>query len=379
MRYGRFASSARERREADLFLADLLGYAPPPAYGEQQPSSPSQVCGFFRPDNTVRTLAQLRNAIVTQCNTEWSAWHFSGGAPKPECDSSVFGRLIGYYLATERTILSDALRTIQATARGSISYAPVLGPAAPTSTQIAAIRALLIAGAPPGTPASMINDAISHAREGHDSVGPFRAWSAAFVSACVRGAAIAEGIETVILPARTPAGQDTPLQPSFRHTDYVLRARADALAGTPGRYHAFDPSARNPQLADIIVQDRKDDILPSQVRTLATLPPRVELHGDIVVEIAPDSVVTIGGNVADGVRKRRYPRDVTTGRLLTIAPRLYAQEDDAGTLPALPGVSCQALPDKSTRRIFALLSLVEECRTPPPPANAGSGSGSGGR
>jgi len=62
---------------------------------------------------------------------------------------------------------------------------------------------------------------------------------------------------------------------------------------------------------------------------------------------------------------------------LTIVPRLYAQEDDAGMLPAIPGVSCQALHDKSTARIFALLSLVEECRTPPPPPNSGSGSGSG--
>ena len=377
MRYGRFASSARERREADLFLADLLGYAAPAGYGEEQPQSPPpKICGFFRPDNTARTMAQLRTAIVAQCNTEWSAWHFSGGVPKPECDASVFGRLIGYYLAAERTVLSDDLTTVRTNAV-SINYGPILGPAAPTSAQILAIRKLLLAGAPGTSASGVINDARSRAREGHDNLGSFRAWSAVFVSACVRGAAIAEGIEGVKLPGRTPEGLDRPLRPSIRHIDYVNRAFDDLAAGNTGRYHPFEPSKRSPQPADIIVLDRRDNIGPGGVRPFAKVPAGVETHGDIVVEVVPDSVVTIGGNVADGVRKRRYPRDMTTGRLLTVVPRLYAQEDDAGALSPTPGVSCQALPDKSTARIFALLSLVEECRTPPP-AGGGSGSGSGG-
>ena len=71
-------------------------------------------------------------------------------------------------------------------------------------------------------------------------------------------------------------------------------------------------------------------------------------------------MVTIGGNVADGVRKRRFPRDTASGLLVTTVPQLYGQEDDAGGLPAVAGTSCQALADKSTRRIFALLSLVED-------------------
>ena len=96
--------SARERREADLFMADLLGDAPRLGYGEQQ----AQVCGFFRPDGTVRTMAQVRGAIVARCNAEWSAWH-TGVTPKPECDVTMFGRLIGYYLAANRDIFPDSL------------------------------------------------------------------------------------------------------------------------------------------------------------------------------------------------------------------------------------------------------------------------------
>ena len=164
---------------------------------------------------------------------------------------------------------------------------------------------------------------MSQAREGHDSLGSFRAWSAVFVSACVRGAAISEGIEAVTTPGRTHAGLDRPLRPSFSHAAYVIRARADRAAGRLGRYHAFVPSARAPQLADIIVQDRRDNIGPGQVRALATLPQGAETHGDIVVEVGADSVVTIGGNVADGVRQRRFPRDTTSGLLVTTVPQLY--------------------------------------------------------
>ena len=309
--------SARERREADLFLTDLLGYAPRPRYGEQE----AQVCGFFRPDKTARTMAQLRAAIVARCNAEWTAWH-TGTTPKPECDVTMFGRLIGYYLAANRNILPDSLTRIQANALATINYTPLLAATAATPAQIAAIRTLLLAGAPGTTAKAIIDGAMSQARQGHDSLGSFRAWSG---------------------------------------------------------YHAFVPSARAPQLADIIVQDRRDNIGPSQVRTLPTLPKGAETHGDIVVEVSATSVVTIGGNVADGVRKRRFPRDTntTSGLLVTTVPQLYGQEDDAGGLPAAPGTSCQALADKSTKRIFALLSLVEDCRDIPSNGGSGSGSGSG--
>jgi hypothetical protein len=194
----------------------------------------------------------------------------------------------------------------------------------------------------------------------------------------VRGAAISEGIEAVTAPGRTHFGRGLPLLPSVLHALYVVRARDDAAAGKPGRYHAFEASARAPQLADIIVQDRTDDIRPDQVNTLPALDEFAELHGDIVVEVTANSVVTIGGNLADGVRRRRYLLDTTTGLLVTTVPQLYGQEDDAGVLPPVPGISCQLLADKSTRRICALLSLVEECRTPPfNPSGGGSGPGSG--
>jgi hypothetical protein len=376
VRVGSFAWSVRERREADLFLADLLGYAPRLGYGEEDPPPP-QVCGFFRPDNTTRTIAQIRAAIVARCNAEWAAWHTTTNAPKPECDATVFGRLIGYYLAANPNILPDSLTAIQNTAltTPASTYSALLTAAAATSALVTPIRTTLKTGAPGTTGNGIVDDAIEHAKQGHDSVGSFRAWSAAFVSACVRGGAISEGIEAVTTPGRTHVGRNRPLRVSLSHATYVIRAREDKAARRRGRYHAFDPSTRAPDLADIIVQDRRDNIRPGQVRHLATLPSGAETHGDIVVEVTASSVVTIGGNVADGVRKRRYVRDATTGFLVTTAPQLYSQEDDTGNPPAAPGTSCQALADKSTKRIFALLSLVEECRAAP--SGGGSGPGSG--
>jgi hypothetical protein len=76
-------------------------------------------------------------------------------------------------------------------------------------------------------------------------------------------------------------------------------------------------------------------------------------------------VVTIGGNVGDSVRRRRFPRDAATGRLAISRQQLYTQENNAGVLPALPPNTTQNLHDHSTARVFALLSPVEECAAVP--------------
>src|SRR6185436_12442335 len=126
-----------------------------------------------------------------------------------------------------------------------------------------------------------------------------------------------------------------------------------------GTYHAFRPDERAPQRGDIIVQDRRTSITAGQIVTLAQLSGG-DTHGDIVVEVQPEFVVAIGGNVNDSVRKRRYPRG-PNGMLLVDRQQLFAQEDDTGTLPSLPLTSTQSLDLHSTARIFALLAPVEVC------------------
>jgi hypothetical protein len=343
---------------------------PGEALGEQQPLI--EVCGFFGPNNVRRSEAQIRAAVVARANAEWTAWHTTAGAPRLEGDAGMFGRLIGYYVAAKRTILPDTLLAIQAAALGTINYTALLAAtasAATIGTEVARIRGLLLATAPGAGVtglAAMVEDSIRQARQAHAHSGLFRAWSAAFVSACVRGVGVAEGLEAVIPPGRTHIGKDELLLPALKHAAYTVEARV-RRAATPrrrGTYHAFTPAERPPQLGDIIVQDRRDGITAAQVVTLAALRDDAITHGDIVADVDPAFVVTVGGNVGDSVRRRRYPRNAT-GFLVVDRQELYTQEDDAGTVPGLPAQSSAPLAGHSTARIFAVLSLVEQCAAVP--------------
>ncbi len=51
------------------------------------------------------------------------------------------------------------------------------------------------------------------------------------------------------------------------------------------------------------MQDRRDGITAAAVTTLAALAAGLITHGDIVVEVQPGFLVTIGGNVGDSVRR----------------------------------------------------------------------------
>jgi len=389
-----FVATADERRNADLFYADLLGLSGRARYlrddrairprtrrppGLRRTPAESyefdevvEVCGFFGPNNVRRTEQEVRDAVVARANAEWTAWHTTAGAPRLEGDADMFGRLVGYYLGANGSILPDTLTAMQAAALGGIDYAPLL--AATNATAIAAeatrIRGLLLAGVPGGSAAGLatkVESAITQAREAHKHSGLYKAWSAAFVSTCVRGAGITQGLEGVIGPGRQHVGRDTLLLAALMHAAYTVQARARRAASTPrrrGTYHAFTPAERAPQLGDIIVQDRRDGINASQVAKLATLRSDVITHGDIVVEMQEPFVVTIGGNVGDSARKRRYPR-TPQGLLVVDREQMYTQENNTGALPDLPSHTNATLAGRSTARIFALLSPVEECAAVP--------------
>jgi hypothetical protein len=325
-----------------------------------------EVPGFFGPNNVRRTEQDVRNAVVERTNAEWTAWHSTAGAPRPEGDAGMFGRLIGYYLAANGRVKPDTLTAVQATALGA-TYTALLAAtasAAAVAAETARLAGVLLAGSPDATDATVaghVTNAITQAREANRGSGSASAWSAAFVSACVRGAAIAQGLEAVIAPGRTQVGRDELLLATLAHAEYTIEARRRRVATTPrrrGTYHAFEPRERVPQPADIIVQDRRDNITAAQVTTLAALGGGIT-HGDIIVDVQPGFVVTIGGNVGDSARRRRYPRD-DRGLLVVDRRQLYTQEDNTGTVPAVPVTSALPLAARSTARIFALLSPVEE-------------------
>ena len=212
-----------------------------------------EVCGFFGPNNVRLTQQQVRDGVVARATAEWAAWHNAANAPRPEGEAAMFGRLVGYYLAAMAAVLPDALTAIQATALGAINYAPLLATGAAVNTEAARIARLLIAGAP-ATPGlqGRVESALRQAREAHTDSGEFAAWSAAFVTACVRGAAITLGLEAVIPPGRQHVGRNELLLASLSHAVYTAEARIRRAAFTASSrcYHAFLPGERAPQLGD---------------------------------------------------------------------------------------------------------------------------------
>ncbi|HJZ76280.1 MAG TPA: hypothetical protein VKE51_31310 [Vicinamibacterales bacterium] len=338
-----------------------------PLVDEAESGEVVEVPGFFGPNDVRRSEQEIRDAVVARATAEWNAWHSTAGAPRPEGDAGMFGRLVGYYLAATGQILPDTLIAAQ-TAALAANYGTLLAAgttAATIATETTRLAGDLLTGAPGATAAGVVDrfrEAISHAREAHTNRGDYSAWSAAFVVACVRGAAIAQGLEAAIGPGRRHVGRDELLLGALTHAEYTIEARrrrAQTLPRRRGTYHAFAPRERVPRPGDIIVQDRRDTLTTAaQVFTLAGLADG-KTHGDIVVDVQPGFAVTIGGNLGDSSRRRRYPRDA--GGLLVVSRReLYTSEDNAGTLPALPVQSALPLHMSSTARIFALLSPVEE-------------------
>jgi len=342
--------------EADAFVAELYGEAPLVEVG-----------GFFGPNGVRRSEQEIRNAVVARANGEWTAWHTAAGAPRPEGDAGMFGRLVGYYLAAVSTLTPDTLTAVQAAALGA-NYAALLAATATSATisaEAARLAGILLAGAPGGNAAGVathVSTSIQRARQAFTDTGAFSAWSAAFVTACVRGTAIAQGLEAVLPSGRRHVGRDALLLASLTHAAYTIEARRRRAATAPvrrGTYHAGPPRERAPRIADIIVQDRRSGITVAQVAALAGLAGGTPTHGDIVVEVQSGFAMTVGGNVGDSCRHRRYPLDAQ-GLLVIDRRELFTQEDDAGTLPPVPSRTAQALADHSTARIFALLTPVEE-------------------
>ncbi len=200
----------------------------------------------------------------------------------------------------------------------------------------------------------------------HNSRADTEAWSAAFVGSVIRSAAIGLGIEAV------NHGADGLLKASRNHWGYVLDAKRNARAG---RYQAFEPAKRPVQIGDIICTDRAEFITRDRRQTLTGLQSETILHGDIVTSIelgVSGFAETVGGNVNQTVRKRRYPLN-DEGKLVVKEDVLIDQEGGTGkftkggslgafaTLATKPSM----LDRRSSFRVFALLSPVELCKATP--------------
>jgi hypothetical protein len=380
--------SRAERRAADAFYAALMGrrlrprpfgeafarpLTPPPLIeGTYTPSleplaeDPTPVCGFFGPGGAMRTLDQLRADMAQVAKDQWKAWH-TGAVPRLENDVNLFWLLFAYNVSANAKISADQVKMLHAAAK-PLSFAALIALTADVDikAEVKRLRDMMLAGiaSPPADLKIRVDEAIKAARESHFDTksGP---WSAVFVSAVVRGAAIVHGVE--VDPTK-------PLFVSVKHIEYtkeaLRRTPGDGRPGVAGTYHAFTPGVRDVAVGDIIVQDRRPRLKETDVTTLSLSMDNDRItHGDIVIEVKGDRVVTIGGNVCNSVRFRHYP--VQNKRLVVERNQLFAQENSLGQVPVLPAESCHDANDdlesQSTKRIFALLSLVDECPAAPTP------------
>jgi hypothetical protein len=328
-------------------------------------------CGFSGP-SILRTLQEVRDAVRDAAIDEWQRWHTPAGLPRRENELATFGHLVRYALAAMGSLTPDALSAIQVATVGSIAYGPIPAPGASDAdvrTWAIRIALQLLAGAS-GVVATaalkmLVARAAARARQSHLDHGNFSAWSAAWVTSCVRGAGIRLSLET--MDAGHHVGGGVLLLPSTRHAEYTLEAHRRRLGPnrTDGTWQAFPPADRAPERGDIIVQDRQAQApaVPLTYAQIGTLSAGRALHGDIVVERGADHLVTVGGNLSGGCRKRRYP--LVDGRLVVQREQLYAHEDDSGFLAALPATSTIRLHTRSTLRILALLCPIEECAAVP--------------
>jgi len=329
-----------------------------------------QLCGFFA-TNVVVTEAYLRDAVRVAAEAEHTDWFPAAGALM-EDDPAVFGKLVQYWLCRTGDIRPLTLTALQAQAVSAAINYGLLNAAATTPAQVNAevtrVRGDLLAGVPgAATPGLdlLVESALRDARTSGVIVpaNNRQAWSAVFVVSTVRRTGIGLTLESEDGGAHV--GKNVLLLAHPGHRGYVIEADSRRKAGIGGTYHAFAAADRVLKVGDIIIQDRQAATLAG-VWTFANIPALVggrELHGDIVISVNPGAgdAITIGGNLGNSVRRRRYPI-TADGTLVIERTQLYTQEDGAGNLPTVPVINPAAgLNGSSTGRIFAVLSPVNQC------------------
>lgn len=134
----------------------------------------------------------------------------------------------------------------------------------------------------------------------HEADWPSRVpWSAAFISWIMRR-----------------AGAGRAFQYSAAHVNYIIAAKNNRLQNNRNPFKAYRTTEVAPRVGDLVCKDRA-----GSNATYDNLHPGMKTHCDIVVEVRPGSVVTIGGNVSNSVSQTIVRTDA---RGFVIAPGYFA-------------------------------------------------------
>jgi hypothetical protein len=128
---------------------------------------------------------------------------------------------------------------------------------------------------------------------------PDHSWSAAFISWVMR-----------------TANAQAAFNYSQRHTDYTRTAKANRQDNNSNPFKAYRTTELAPEAGDLVCRGR-----PPRPATYDDLRRGMTMHCDIVTEVQPGSIVTVGGNVGGSVRERTVPTDPSG---LITAPHYFA-------------------------------------------------------
>lgn len=335
-------------------------------------------CGFIDIRGSAASESTVRSTVVDVAVGEQAKWVAVAGGLIKEDDNLVFGHLVRFWCEARQVIPQD---NVDAIAIAALDPATNFGhlldvhgaPQPPIDADARRVARLLVAAVPlPGAPTNLERVVIEVLGDARASRNNKSAWSGVFVNSVVRLASDRLDIE---YGDRASSDDLLELSRWGRHWEYLLAAHRrrfgcqqaggtfDARCKRDGSYHAFTTAERVVRAGDIIVQDRQA-VNRQNLLTFNGIPGLrgLEMHSDIVVDVQSDFVETIGGNVDDAVRRRRYPIDAD-GHLVVDARRSYIAEDDAQVFGAFPAAGAGADPvdGDSTVRIVAVLSPVEVC------------------
>jgi len=160
-----------------------------------------RICGFFGP-RTVANETDVRDQVRAETLGEHVNWESATGSRLEEDEVTKFGNLVVYSLSRFSAIPPETLQGLHVNAIDPGTAYGHLTSAAATATQVSAAvtaaRTALLASVPvadaPANLNTIIDDSLREARQySLDNT----AWSAAFISYCVRNAAIELGIEAM--------------------------------------------------------------------------------------------------------------------------------------------------------------------------------------
>ena len=112
-------------------------------------------------------------------------------------------------------------------------------------------------------------------------------WSAAFISWIMK-----------------TAGAGNAFKYSGAHAVYTRSAKDNRLANNDNPFKAYRISELAPQVGDLVCKGRS-----GSAATYDNIRPGMKTHCDIVTEVRPRAIVTVGGNVSNSVKQKRLRTD----------------------------------------------------------------------